>query len=45
MRGQATKSAARRVKEELMGGFEEESGVVLWANGATKCRVMGAGVA
>ena len=28
-----------------MGGFEEESRVVLWTNGATGCRVVGARVA
>ena len=28
-----------------MGSAEEESGVVLWTNSATKCRVMGVGMA
>jgi len=38
------KHAARRVKKEFMGGFEEESRVVLWTNSATRCGVMGAGI-
>jgi len=41
--GQATKSIAR-VEEKFVGGVEEEGGVVLWTNSATKCRIMGVGV-
>jgi len=33
------------VEEEFMGGVEEESQVVLWTNSATRCRVMGVGMA
>ena len=34
----------RRMEEEFMGGSEEESGVVLWANSATRHGVMGVGI-
>jgi len=33
------------VEEEFMGGVKKESQVVLWTNSATRCRVMGAGMA
>jgi len=39
------KGAARRMEEEFVGSTEEESGVVLWTNSATKRRVMGVGMA
>ena len=39
------KGTARRVEKEFMGGIEEESGVILWANSATRCGVMGVGIA
>jgi len=32
------------MKEEFVGGVEEEGGVVLWTNSATRCTVMGVGV-
>jgi len=34
-----------KVEEEFMGRVEEKSRVVLWTNSATRCRVMGAGMA
>jgi len=35
----------RGIEEEFIGNVEEESGVVLWTNSATRCRIMGVGVA
>jgi len=39
------KCAAKGVEEEFMERFEKESRVVLWANSATRCRVVGVGMA
>jgi len=43
-RGQLTRSAAG-VEEKFVGGVEKEGGVVLWTNSATRCRIMGVGIA
>jgi len=39
------KSAARGVEEKFVGGIEKEGGVVLWTNSATRCGIIGVGVA
>ena len=39
------KGTARGMEEEFVGGVEEEGRVVLWTNSATRCTVMGVGVA
>ena len=39
------KSIARRVEEEFVGDVKEEGGMVLWTNSATRCGVVGAGIA
>ena len=39
------KSTARRVEEEFVGDVKEEGGMVLWTNSATRCGVVGAGMA
>ena len=44
MCGQATRSAAG-VEEKFVGGIEKEGRVVLWTNSATRCGIIGAGVA
>ena len=43
-RGQPMRSAAG-VEEKFVGGVEKEGGVVLWTNSATRCGIMGVGVA
>jgi len=39
------KSVTRRMEEEFVGGAEEESRVVLWTNSATRCEIVGVGIA
>jgi len=43
-RGQATRSVAG-VEEKFVGGVKKEGRVVLWTNSATRCGIMGVGVA
>jgi len=39
------RSAARRMEEKFVGGFEEEGRMVLWTDSATGCKVVGVGIA
>ena len=39
------KCAARGVEKEFVGDVEKESRVVLWTDSATRCRVVGVGMA
>jgi len=43
--GQTTRSAARGIEEEFVGGSEEEGEVVLWTDSATRRGIVGVGVA
>jgi len=45
MRGQTTRSTAKRMEKELVGELEKESRVILWTNSATRYKIVGVGMA